>query len=355
MHNNTNDQASLQAEASSAHSRINVPLNLENWKHLHDEVQSEMMWFHQWLLDNKIGWDEAAEALGYDRSTVFRLLKGTYQAASWDKPIGAIKSFRRIAEHRGTITTNEFRENGISRLIWAGLDYAMANNSITTIIGESRQGKTISTKAWAAANNHGRSVFVTAPPVGGTKMLLRVIAGRVGINKGQNMIQLAECLHRAFNKNRILIVDEAHRLMPNDTRTVNPASIELLRDLHDQTGCALAVCATFRFSKKLESGSYQFEQFIGRVGMPIRLPENIKAADVLPIVKQFLTPGAELMRVLTDISNHPGRLGIVTESLKVASRIAAKAGQKLADSHVLRAIEVRKQMSGTSNQEGKSK
>ncbi len=69
------------------------------------------------------------------------------------------------------------------------------------------KGKSVAVDAWCIENNHGRSVKVVAPPVGGIKMLMRRIAERVGANKNQSLIQLADSLHRAFNANRILIVD----------------------------------------------------------------------------------------------------------------------------------------------------
>lgn len=339
--------ASLQAEAASAHARVNIPLNLNNWKHRTQEEQDQLLWMHQHILDQGLSWQEACDALNTSRTTIYRLLKGIYEAEDWSKQINAIRSYRRIAEQRATIIRQEFVPNSISRLIWAGLDYALANNSITTIIGESRSGKTISVKAWAEANNHGRSVFVTAPPVGGIKMLMRSIAAKVGSNKNQSIVQLAESLHRAFNRNRILIVDEAHRLMPNDARTLNPANLELLRDLHDQTGCALALIATARFNDRLRTGSYQFEQLIGRIGMPIRLPKTIPPDAVTPIIGQFL-PGApaDIREKLRQTANQPGRLGIVVETLKVASRIAAKAKTKLTPDHIQKAIDLRNRMTG---------
>lgn len=338
---------SLQAEANSAHARINIPLNLNNWKARPPAEQEELLWFHQHVLDEQLNWDAASKAVGFERTTVYRLLKGIYEAESWAKPIAAIKSYRRLCEQRATITRQTFAENSISRLIFAGLDYALANNSITTIIGESRQGKTVAKEAWCIANNHGRSVPVIAPPVGGIKMLMRTIAARVGVNRNQSIPQLMDSLYRAFNRNRILIVDEAHRLMPNDARTINPAALELLRDLHDQTGCALALIATARFADRLRTGSYQFEQLIGRIGMPIRLPAKIKRTDVLPIARQFIEqPSDALLDRLVAIANAPGRLGIVVETLKVASRIAAKAKTALAEEHVTRAITLRAQMSG---------
>jgi len=335
-----------QATSSSAHSRINVPLNLENWKGLDKGIQDDLLWFHQHLLDNHMGWDDASEALGYERSVVFKVLKGIYEG-NYTNVCKAISSYKRIAETRGSIQTNEIVENGISQMVFAGLDYALANNSITTIIGESRMGKSVAARKWRDENNHGRSVYVVAPPYGGTKMLLRRIADAVGVNKNLSGPQLIEALGRAFNKNRILIVDEAHRLLPGDRRT-NPVNIEILRDLYnDGQGCSLALIATQRFDDELRKAHYQFEQVLGRIGMPIRLPRKIKVRDFKPIVHQYIKdPSDKLIQAMDQIANNLGRLGILVETLKVASRIANKSRQAMAEEHVWKAIALRKQMMG---------
>jgi DNA transposition AAA+ family ATPase len=334
-----------QALASSAHSRINIPLNLDNWKALPAEVQEGLLWFHQHLLDQKLSIAEAGEALNYDASTVFRVLKGTYEG-SWKNVLGAIHSYRRVAENRGGIRANEFVQNSLSELIWAGLDYAMANNSITLITGESRMGKTGAALAWRDANNHGRSVYVDAPPYGGTKMLLRRIAEAVGVNKNLPGALIMESLARAFNRHRILIIDDAHRLLPGE-RAATPVSLEVIRDLHDSTHCAVALLATQRFQDELQKSDYQFEQIIGRIGMPVRLPKKIKADDYRPIVEQYIRrPSAELMKRAADIANARGRLGILVETLKVASKIASKSKATLSEEHVFKAIALRLQMMG---------
>ena len=244
---NTPVTATDQATASSAHSRINIPLNLENWKHLQQDLQDQLLWFHQHALDNKLSLKDAGEALNYDESTVFRILKGTYEG-SWSNISKAIVSYRKTAEIRGTIQQAEFSENGVTRMIFGGLDYALANNSVVILIGESGQGKSISGRTWKERNNHGRSVLVIAPAYGGTKALLRDIAASVGVNRNTSAPQMHEALLRAFNKNRILIVDEAHRLLPGDRRS-NPVNLEILRDIHDRTGCALGLLATARFDE----------------------------------------------------------------------------------------------------------
>lgn len=291
-------------------------------------------------------WDDVQEALGYDRSTIFRVLKGNY-TGSWPKILHSIKSYRRLVEQRGTIQKNEFTENSISRLIWAGLDYAMANNSITVVIGESRMGKTIAARAWRDAHNHGRSVMIEVSPYGGAKALMNEIALAVGVNRNASIATMLQSIVRSFNKNRILLVDEAHRLLPGDRRSSNPVCLEILRHIHDKTGAALALLATQRFNQELREGKYQYEQLIGRIGMPIKLPAKIKPKDIEPILGQFLRrPPEKLIEVLEQIANQPGRLGIVVETLKVASRIAGKSGQTLAAEHIYKSIAVRQQMQG---------
>jgi len=291
-----------------------------------------------------MGWDAAQDALGYDKSTVYRVLKGVYQG-SWEKICTAILSYKEIVDRRGTIQQNEIVKNATVKLIHSGLDYAQANNSITMIIGDSRRGKTEAAKLWRDEHNHGRSVFVTAPPVGGTKALLRRIATGVGVNKDASIPNMYDGICRAFNRNRILIVDEAHRLIPNDRRT-NAVNLEVLRDIHDDTHCALALIATSRFDDSMKRAEYMFEQILGRIGMPIRLKKQVYIKDIKPIVEQYIThPSKELMDECVRVSNDIGRLGILVENLKVASRMANKSKARLSEEHVFKAIALRRQMS----------
>lgn len=333
------------AAAASAHSRINLALNLEAWRALPQTTQDALLWLHQHLLDTKMSWEDAAEALGYDKSTVFRVLKGTYEG-SWGNIVAAIASYKRIATERASIQVQEFVENSLTALVFGALNYAMANCSITAIIGESRMGKTVSALAWRDRNNHGRSVYVVAPAYGGTRALLRNIASVVGVNKNMAAVQLHEAILRAFNRHRILIVDEAHRLLPGDRRT-NPVGLEVLRDLHDQSGCALALLATQRFDSELRRGEYMYEQLLGRIGMASRLPRKVREKDIAPIIEQYIArPSAEVMGVALDIANKAGRLGILVETLKVASKIAGGGKARVSNEHFLKAVRVRQQMMG---------
>jgi DNA transposition AAA+ family ATPase len=340
-------EKSAAAEASSANSRINIPFNTENWSRLDPVVQEACMWFHQHALDAKLSWPDACEAIGYDRSTVFRVLKGTYEG-SWPNVVKAINSYKKIVADRAGIQRVGFAENSISRLIWAGLDYAMANNSITLVVGESGQGKTVACEVWRDRNNHGRSVLVEVPPIGGTKMLLRVLAEAVGVNRNLAQDAMLEALVRAFNPNRMLIIDEARRLLPSDTRgDVNPVKLEIIRYIHDRTKCAVGLIATQRFDDTLKKLSYQYEQVLGRVGQPVRLFRTIERKDYLPILTQYFAKPSDRCLAQCDlIVNEQGRLRVLGELLKVSTRIASKANTKVTEEHFFKAVALRGQMMG---------
>lgn len=333
------------AKASSAKSRINVPVNLNNWKGLDADDIEELLWFHQHALESNMSWKDCEAALNYSNTTIFRVLKGEY-TGDLSKVIQNIRSYKAIISERTAIQNADFCETRITKLVTGALSYALANNSVTSITGESRMGKTVSAKYWRDQNNHGRTVFVTAPAYGGAKSLLKEIALCLGINRNLSVPNMHDAILRAFNQNRMLIVDEAHRLLPNDYRS-NPVLLEILRDIHDRTGCGLGILATERFATSIAKSTYQYEQVLGRIGMPVRLPREFEWSDVAPIVAQYIpNPPKDLQSELLKIANTPGRLGIVCETLKFASRIASKKKCALNSEIVRTAITTRKQMMG---------
>lgn len=345
INSRTPENASDAAKASSAHSRINIPFNLGNWRELPVEVSENLAWFHQHALEDHLDWKSCCSALGYSQTTIYRVLKGTYEG-DYSKVVAGIQSYRTIVAERHSIKHAAFRETRITKLVTGALSYAMANNSITKISGESRQGKTVAAKWWRDQGNQGRTTFITAPAYGAARALLKEIAQNLGVNRNTGLTNMHESILRAFNENRMLIVDEAHRLLPKDRRG-EPTLLEILRDIHDRTGCGLALLSTRRFDVGLHKGDYQYEQILGRIGMPVQLPETFVWGDISPIVDQYCKGiPAGLQKELVQIANREGRLGILCEVLKFASRIASKSNRSLVPDTIQTAIATRQQMMG---------
>ncbi len=331
--------------SSPGEKKINIPLNLSNWKDLPEDTQSSLLWFHQFLIDHRLSWAEAAASIDYDTTVIFKVLKGQY-TGNYANVCAAIAKFRKREETPLTLKGHQFAENSITKLIFNGLSYALNNSSITLIVGESGQGKSVAAQAWKNQNNHGKTVMVIAPAYGGTKALLYGIGRAIGANVKNNCYNLHESILEAFNENRILVVDEAHRLLPGEKST-KAVSLEILRDIHDRTGCGLALIATARFRDELKKSRYMFEQLIGRVGRPIKLPKAITLEDVETIVKAFIPrPTQAVLTVCQALAEKPGRLRIMVETLKVAAKIAAKKQSKLDETHILMAQKIREEMQG---------
>jgi len=344
------NEVSETAKANREQAGVDLAFNLQNWKNIIDNKQisesdlNELAWLHQYALENNINREQLGNALGYDKTVVFRILKGTYEG-NWKNVIGEIVKYREVVLEQSKIQANAFRENSVSRLIWGALDYAMANNSITIITGESRSGKTAATRAWRDDHNHGRSVMMTVSAYSSPYMLMGKLCKVLGLGKNYSTPQMYESILRAFSKSRILIVDEAHRLL--GSRASSQKSLEILRDIHDETGCALALLATQRFQSELVKGEYMFEQFIGRVGMPVRIPRKLDKNAYMPILTQYIArPSAKVLAECELIANTPGRLGILVETLKFASRIASKKNSVITEEHFFKSIAIRKQMMG---------
>lgn len=358
---------SLVTEANSAKARINIPLNLEAWKDLPQDQQDKLLWFHQHLLKEHIGWDGAAKLLPkpgnpgkrgetYDNNTIYKVLRGIHEG-SWENICNSIDTYRELWDNRRKLVKSTFAENEISELIFGGLDYAMAANGITVIIGESGQGKSICGREWQERNNHGRTVMVEAPVVGGTKLFLREIVAYTGHNQNHSICQMCDNIRKAFNPSRMLIIDEGHRLIPSQPSTT-PRSIEFLRWLHDQTGCALALLVTARFDETLRSNSYMYEQFLGRIDMPVTLPKEMDESSWLPLVTQYIpAPTGNLKTICNDIVNRKqgGRMRRLDKILRFASAKASELNEPLSEKHLLASLKLLKRMQGQSQYAAKSK
>lgn len=323
--------------------RIKIPVDLKAWAELPENQRELLLWFHQHVIDSDMSHGDCERAIDYDWSTIFRVLKSDYDG-SYRNVCRAIAQYQKIMAKRGTIQGNELVETRITKMVHSGLDYALANNSITLITGDSGMGKTVSIDMWRRDNREGTSVSVTAPVLGGSAMLLRYISAAVGVDSTGTSHEMYDSICKAFNEHRILIVDEAHRLLPRDRRGTAIA-IEILRDLHDRTGCALALAATQRFGDQLRRSEYMFEQLLRRIGMPISLPSKLVQKDWLPILRQYVAkPDAKTIAMINETINDGGRLGILVETLKIASRLATNAKRRAGYDDVRKAIAIRHQM-----------
>lgn len=332
--------------------RIHVPIRVGAWDHIHalaPEDRDLLLWWHQHALNQGMTWAVIKEETGFDRTTMFRVLKGSYVARDWSGPLRAIRDYRErwLARQDAARAGTVFVENGPARRVFSVLDYSMASGTIGFVVGESRAGKTMAAREWARRMGEGKAVFVEAPPIGGYRALLGEIARAVGVgNQRKSGPTLLYELRQAFSRGRILIVDEAGHLVPDGgrDRTSRAPGLDCLRHIHDASGCPMVLLVTEKSVRELSDGAYKFEQFIGRTGLVSAIPE-FAAADVAPIVAQFGQFSPAVQDALFEVACQPGRLGVVKLILQAAQRIASKEGSALGDAHVKKALAHRSTLS----------
>jgi len=324
--------SSAEAKTASAHSRINIPLNLANWKDVASEYHPDMLWYHQHLLDQGMN----------NWNTIYKFLTGT-STVSYANFCAAIRTYRKVAEKRKTIQQQEFCHNSVSKLVFTTLDYTFANNCMTLIVGDSGMGKSTIMQAWRDENNPGTSVSVECPPAGGIKGFLLAICKAVGVGPAP-IHSMLPAVSRSFNPNRILLLDNMHRALP--AKATTPAKIfDVIQYIFDTSGCAIAMSATARLDEHIKSSTQMFEQITGRVGIPVHIPKTVKWKDIAGIVKQYIPkPNPETKYQAMQIANKHGHIRQLVERLKVASRIAAKAQEQITDKHFALAIRVRAEL-----------
>lgn len=317
-----------------------------------DTVRPLIAWLQAHAAEHSLTQQALGKALDYHPSTISRILDGTY-AGSWDQVAAAISRYQQIVQDSGTIQRGEFSPNRISRAIAAGLRYAVANKSIVTIIGESGTGKTAGVAHWRTTQFRGTCHRVIAPPSGKHAAFIRRLCDAIGHPDSMSVQRGEAALTKYFTRDMLLIIDHAHRLLPAG-RSDTPTSIEFLIDLLDETQCPIVLISTQRFLTQLHALRYQCEQFTRRIGMPISLPGRVRPTDISGIIRQYIaSPSDKFLDVCTEIANGPGRIGILCETLRIASRMAAKQqAQRITQEHVLAAHAIRqKMMTGTLDDE----
>jgi len=349
----TTPTAGIDREPSAAqlNPHCNVPINLENWDKLEEKVREDLTWFHQHIIDEGLTNEEAAKALNYDWTTVFRALKGTYEG-NWENVRQRILKYRAIWRDRRRIQQAQFVPNRNTKLIWDALDYMIASNTIVLITGPARTGKSLSTGLWRDQNNSGRTILYNCPVKCTPTSLLRAICEAIGRRPGPFEFMLGQ-IKKALNKGRHLITDEAHFLLTG--RDNSPLCLEIFRRLHDETECGLGLVATSRFGEDLVASNYQFEQLLGRIDQPVILYNDLADEDIRPLLEQYFVRVTDhIIETSLSIVNdtlptfEKGRYGALVGLLRRASRMSAddRGNRKMTEQHFNEALAVRNKMMG---------
>ncbi len=315
-------------EAGMSRDVINVGLNVfrASIARYPDEVKDALEWLWGYTFDvlgnSKI---ELEKAIGYDWSFIYSVFTGTYDG-EFGALMEAIASAKKRAETKMPLV-----DTIVTRRIFDTLDYAAKFSAMVTITGPTGRGKTYAAQYWARLHNHGRTRYIRVPSGCTRRQLSTELAARCGIgHAGVKKDILEQRLFKAFTSRNVIIADEAGFLLPRGGRA---DAIELLRDLHDKCGCAIALIFTDVYIKEFSTGTMSdyFEQFRGRIKYALDIPDKIFRSEIEAACRSFTpAPSAALIEcAYASAKERDGKLRTLYEDLRRAAEYAASENRPM--------------------------
>ena len=194
------------------------------------------------------------------------------------------------------------------------------------IVGPPGVGKTTTCREYI--RHHGspssRAHLVTMSPVE-TKPFhsLRAVGEEVGEVDLRSSFHIFEQLkYRLSGGPHLLIIDEAQHL--------EPKSLDVLRSVHDATGCGIVFTGNERITMQFKGKRGLFAQFTSRLGLAIQLDPSTEE-DVTAFLDHHRITGEMARAALIKLGTKEGNLRDVGKVIAIARARAREAPIALPD------------------------
>lgn len=258
-----------------------------------------------------------------------------------------IAKWKEIWDQRAILANTAFVETSV----WQRVDWicrrAFIRKKIGFIYGESQIGKSTCLKEHARRNNTGLTTYLEMPPAAGVQLMTRKIAQALHVATGTCFERLIDDVTDALDHNKLLIIDEIHRVFTTYQKTSVMRCLDVLRYIHDQTHCGLILCGTHVFRDQLQQGQFfQYLKQLKRRGIyELQLPPDPPREDLDLIASAHgLHPAAGAAEeVMLEIALADG-FGKYCTRLEDAVELAAKKKQPLSWDHFIKAHTIAEKM-----------
>jgi len=304
------------------------------------EEQAELVWwFYCFCRDQNFDLVEAAQQIGKDSTTVYRLFTCTY-GAKLDNLCADIARYKKLAIERASHVKMDFVETSIAKTIWRACDGALITQTIAMLYGDSQIGKTMALVEYARRNNHGQTKYMRMPASAGVQLFMRELARSCFVSPNRSFDGMRESVLNTVDDKTLIIVDEIHQGFISYQKGSQLKVLEVLREIYDRTQCGMVLCGTNVWRREMMEGKLcqVLEQLRRRGTIKIQLPARPPKSDLDRIAKKFGLPPPEGMayEVLKEML-HTSGLGMYVKYLQNAARMAQRAGEKLSWDHFVQA------------------
>jgi DNA transposition AAA+ family ATPase len=256
---------------------------------------------------------------GIDTSTLYRIFNGTYKGVLANI-VARIEKYRAQFEDKANRSRDVFVETSVSKKVFQACKYARDTHTLVFVYGPTQHGKTTALKEFAAQNNHGATKYVRMPASAGVQLMMKEFARACYVSPKSCFENLREYVMNAIDSTHLVIVDELHQAFLSYQRGSAIKCLEVIREIHDRTGCGMVLAGTNKLESELMLGEHRdlLGQFRERGVLEVQLPTALKGKDLLKIAAAFglaeptgtaadmvaeITKGRGLKRYVTFLKN----------------------------------------------------
>jgi len=220
---------------------------------LPERERSVIRRFHSHYIDRDLSLEDAGKYVGLDSKAVSSLFRGAYDG-DLHETVTAIESFLSRHPASGNSLRMKFVEWSLSAKIWKLCEAARDYRRIGYIFGEQQIGKTEPLKAFRDKEPYGQVVYVALPTGGGLQNFLYQLKKVLHIGETLSAPALRVRIKSYFRPGMLFIVDEAHQCLRANSKSARSIDcIEFAREIFNETGCGLIICATNVFRDAMEN------------------------------------------------------------------------------------------------------
>ena len=198
--------------------------------------------------------------------------------------------------------------------IYEAMADAHMGGEITVVYGQAGVGKTMAVRHYCAHN--ATAILVEANPSFTAQVLLKKIAAAARIPASGTLNEMYELIcERLHGAGRLIVVDEAENLPLR--------ALEMLRRIHDETGCGLVLAGMPRLIVNLRGRHGELVQLFSRVSVALNLGDTLPDEELAEIIQAALPDiDADAAAALVKESN--GNTRRLSKLMRGAVRTAGK-------------------------------
>ena len=266
---------------------------------------------------------QLARGIGCAPAAVSMYLSGTYadKGGNYETIEPKIEAFLEMQDSkaRREELVLGFVSTKTTRRIAEVMRDAHEGGETVVIYGQAGLGKTQAVKNYCEKNP--AAILIEANPSFTALVLMRKLATAAKVSAMGSLNDLFESVSdRLRDSGRLIVVDEAENLPLR--------ALEIVRRLHDETGCGLVLSGMPRLVANLRGKHGELVQLYSRVSVALNLGESLPDDELFEIAEAAL-PDADEETLLELVKHSNGNTRRMSKLMRGAVRTANKNGIKM--------------------------